>query len=275
MLDAGLVVIGLGIIAVSYVISEKIENKMLGKKAEDLAQVKDIWTDKDEKRVRERIDSIVEEKVEQAIDKTEDELSRISNEKIMVSNEFSEQVLGKIEQNHEEVVFLYNMLNEKEKQMKTLIKEIDTLKTAVEQRAFEIKENMESPMTVDMLHKTGQESVMYTTPVTVVVEKEDARTVEPLNSNEEKELFQLRAFAESIEAEELERKEKKEPELMTESAFIIEEAAGQPSEKEKVNRNEEILRLYKKGRSVLEISKALNMGQGEVKLIIDLFQGAK
>ena len=41
------------------------------------------------------------------------------------------------------------------------------------------------------------------------------------------------------------------------------------------NRNKEILSLYKKGNSVLEISKALDMGQGEVKLVIDLFQGVK
>ena len=34
---------------------------------------------------------------------------------------------------------------------------------------------------------------------------------------------------------------------------------------------EEVLKLHKQGKSVLEISKAMGMGQGEVKLIIGLY----
>ena len=142
MLEIALVVIGLVIIGGSYVISERVESKIGGNT--DVSQVREIWTDKDEKRVRERIDSILVESVEQAVDKTEYELSRISNEKIMHSNEFSEQVLAKIEQNHEEVVFLYNMLSEKEKQMKSLMQEIETLKTAAEEMARKEEEALKA-----------------------------------------------------------------------------------------------------------------------------------
>ncbi|MFW5632516.1 MAG: DUF6115 domain-containing protein [Acetivibrio ethanolgignens] len=39
------------------------------------------------------------------------------------------------------------------------------------------------------------------------------------------------------------------------------------------NQNEQILRLYEAGKSILEISRELGLGQGEVKLVIDLFQG--
>lgn len=242
MLDIALVVLGLGIIGVSYVISEKVETVLKGKNQEESAQIKDIWTEKDEKRVRERIDSIVEEKVEQAIDKTEDELCRISNEKIMTSNEFSEQVLGKIEHNHEEVVFLYNMLNEKEKQMKALMQEIETLKTVAEQKVEEEKELI---------------------------------SMEQLTGSEEKELSQLREFAKAIEESETEEKTKNV--VMEEVKDTLEqqpEQVVQAEMKEKQNRNDEILTLHKQGMSVLEISKTLDMGQGEVKLIIDLFQGA-
>ena len=40
-------------------------------------------------------------------------------------------------------------------------------------------------------------------------------------------------------------------------------------------RNDKILELYNKGKSVVEISKILGLGQGEVKLVIDLFKNAK
>ena len=38
------------------------------------------------------------------------------------------------------------------------------------------------------------------------------------------------------------------------------------------NHNTEIIHLYKKGYSVLEISKMLSLGQGEVKFVIDLYE---
>ena len=50
------------------------------------------------------------------MDATEDQMNRLCNEKIMAIDEFSKQLLEKIENNHKEVVFMYNMLNEKEKE---------------------------------------------------------------------------------------------------------------------------------------------------------------
>ena len=35
--------------------------------------------------------------------------------------------------------------------------------------------------------------------------------------------------------------------------------------------NDRILRMYRGGMSILEISKAMGLGQGEVKLVVDLF----
>jgi hypothetical protein len=35
------------------------------------------------------------------------------------------------------------------------------------------------------------------------------------------------------------------------------------------------LALYAQGRTVVEISKLLGLGQGEVKLVIDLYKGKK
>jgi len=274
LLDIALIILGLGIIGSSYVISEKVEAG-LSKNSGEAAQIKDIWTEKDEKRVRERIDNIVEERVELAIDKTEDELSRISNEKIMSSNEFSEQVLSKIEQNHEEVVFLYNMLNEKEKQMKSLMQEIETLKTAAEEKVIEEQQAVkaEKVMTaLDMLEKMSKEAVKQ-------VEEQPKAEKEPpviqMSSTDEKELSEMREFARSIEEEEKLEEEvvfvqEVTPEEVVE--VVNEPAVAEPEEK--LNRNEEILALHKQGMTVLEISKALDMGQGEVKLIIDLFQGA-
>ena len=37
------------------------------------------------------------------------------------------------------------------------------------------------------------------------------------------------------------------------------------------NNTKEILALHRKGKSVVEISKALGLGQGEVRLVVDLY----
>ena len=47
------------------------------------------------------------------IESTEDQLEAISNDKIMAVNEYSEQVIAKIDTNHKETVFLYQMLQDK------------------------------------------------------------------------------------------------------------------------------------------------------------------
>ena len=39
------------------------------------------------------------------------------------------------------------------------------------------------------------------------------------------------------------------------------------------NKNEEILKLHREGKSNMAIAKELGMGVGEVKLVIDLFKG--
>ena len=46
-------------------------------------------------------------------------------------------------------------------------------------------------------------------------------------------------------------------------------------EDEERNSNEAVLDLYAQGMSVVEIAKILGRGQGEIKLIIDLYQGRK
>ncbi len=247
MLEIGLVIVGLIIIVTSYVVSERTESELNEKKYEEVARVKSIWTEKDEKRVRDRIDSIVEERVGLAIDQTEDELSRISNEKIITSNEFSEQVLEKIEQNHEEVVFLYNMLNEKEKQMKDLIKEIDSLKAGAEKT---IEEHVEKE----------SEELLSNRGITPVVTTNSSKKVESL----EKDLKEVKVDT-----------TKENSQLSGIITVMEEEEQEETSVETAANRNKEILSLYKEGKSILEISKALDMGQGEVKLVIDLFQGVK
>ncbi|MCM1238833.1 MAG: DUF6115 domain-containing protein, partial [Lachnospiraceae bacterium] len=83
--------------------------------------------------VRGHVDDVVEEAVNYSIEKTERSLERLSNEKIMAVNEYSDTVLAEIHKNHEEVMFLYDMLNDKHANLKNTVSEINrTVKEAKE-----------------------------------------------------------------------------------------------------------------------------------------------
>ena len=57
-------------------------------------------------------------------------------------NEYAENVLGEINRNHNETVFLYDMLNEKAKEIKSTVKDVNITKRQVEKIHAEVKENV-------------------------------------------------------------------------------------------------------------------------------------
>ena len=108
----------------------------------------------DQKAAKEEIHSLVEEemntvrskmqdKMEEtsgdAIEKAERSLERLTNEKIMAVNEYSDTVLQEIHKNHEEVMFLYDMLNSKHANIKDTVSKMDKAVKAVKNKTAENK----------------------------------------------------------------------------------------------------------------------------------------
>ena len=73
--------------------------------------------------VKDRVEDIIDETVTYSIEKTERAMERVMNEKIMAINEYSDTVLEEINKNHKEVVFLYDMLNDKHDNLVATINE--------------------------------------------------------------------------------------------------------------------------------------------------------
>lgn len=73
--------------------------------------------------VKDRVEDIIDETVTYSIEKTERAMERVMNEKIMAINEYSDTVLEEINKNHKEVVFLYDMLNDKHDNLMATINE--------------------------------------------------------------------------------------------------------------------------------------------------------
>lgn len=89
--------------------------------------------------VRSKMQDKMEETSEDAIEKAERSLERLTNEKIMAVNEYSDTVLQEIHKNHEEVMFLYDMLNSKHANIKDTVSKMDKAVKAAENKTVENK----------------------------------------------------------------------------------------------------------------------------------------
>lgn len=198
----------------------------------------------------------LEEKKEEAIQAASDVLSRLSNEKIMGMDEYSTQVLEKIAKNHEEVVFLYNMLGEKEDEIKKLVHHVDTVKAQMHDEVAGEYQKMAQVLKLMEKKKAKLEESIHEQKQLVGSRGTGGQKRRELNDAYDKE---VRAIEEA--------EEKGQPQYFPKAS-----GAEKKKDEEEKNHNDEILALYKKGHSILEISRMLSLGQGEVKFVIDLHE---
>lgn len=219
-----------------------------------------------------QISDIVDETITYSMEKTERSMERLTNEKIMAVNEYSDTVLEQINKNHKEAVFLYDMLNDKHENLKSTVSE--AVKTASEvkqtvkdaevtareakEQAVEIKEQIPIP---------EKEFVPIQVPR---VEVTDGSATAEIEKEPEK---PKRKTTRKVKTEaSASKKEAVDPEK-TEKASKVDLSMAAPGKTGGRNSNERILELHKAGKSNMAIAKELGLGIGEVKLVIDLFEG--
>ncbi len=240
-------------------ISEDTIREMVGREVED---------------AKSQISDIVDETITYAIEKTERSMDRLTNEKMMAVNEYSDTVLEEINKNHKEVVFLYDMLNDKH----------ENLKTTVSQAAKTVSEVKQTVKDVEVLAKET-ESILKEPEHTgndgnvsraeTILEKTEFTPITPMQVKADMQPEVEKARKEEGKAGGNERKNRSTgaagdvlpdiPELE-----IAPKPAGRAGGR---NSNERILELHKAGKSNMAIAKELGLGIGEVKLVIDLFEG--
>lgn len=188
-------------------------------------------------RIRQAVDQIISDKTEEVIIKTDDYLSQVANEKIMSVDEFSKQIFERLDKNNSDVMFLYNMVTETKEELKAEIANAKKAKEALS-KAVEKRSEEAVPAVAKKQESTGKTRV--------------ASKTEPAKRPEVKK----------------EPKEQKPDEIAALlAATMTQESVSADGDMPK----ERILELYKSGKSIRDISRELGMGQGEVKLVIDLY----
>lgn len=181
-LEIMMLIFGAGAFAGSFLIRGKAEEEQ-GQEV-DLDLIRSV-IQKEMDDAKDRVVEVVDETLEYAVEKTERASERISNEKIMAISEYSETVLEDINKSHQEVMFLYDMLNDKHNNLKETVKHVDkTAKEAEEAAnaaalALAAKAREESEAKVREQEAQRQEEKKSATQISAVQisaqEKEDAR----------------------------------------------------------------------------------------------------
>ena len=132
-IEVALLIFGVGAFAGSFL----IRGKSADEEEEQHVDIELIRTiiEKEMGDAKERVAEVVDETLEYAVEKTERASERISNEKIMAISEYSETVLSDINKSHQEVMFLYDMLNDKHNNLKETVKHVDKTAREAEEAA--------------------------------------------------------------------------------------------------------------------------------------------
>lgn len=281
MTEIVLLILGMIIFAASFILPEKKtklseQDVKLGEK-----QIKEL-VEAQLKEVKAQVSDAADETISYAVEKTERSLERMTNEKIMAVNEYSDTVLEAIHKNHEEVLFLYDMLNDKHDTLKNTAVEVEkkskeTLQRVEDAKAVITETVAAEPMIAESVI-TGSDAAQ---PVIPKPEKKPAgkrsggKKAAKGKAETEKQFTLLQPQQISGKAvNDIDDKEKTENAQGAVSAELPQlDLSFADAGEEGKNNNEKILTLHKAGRSNMAIAKELGLGIGEVKLVIDLFKG--
>lgn len=284
-LEVTLLVIGLIVIAASFIFSNKADGEEVntGKSVE--------FTEKQKEDIRKQVMNILDDEIEEVKDKTEVALDKLSNQKMLEMNEYSDTILGEINRNHNEVMFLYDMLNEKKKEINITVRDMNIAKKEIENTVKSADEPVKNTRKKDVMQEIADmnEDVGGFMASEEILKEEKKLTGIKKNASI---LDQLDAVVEAVsddtpaDEDAVVKKTRKKTATGKTAAKRVKDAvvkeslrentAGRdPKSLETGNNNERILELASKGKSNVEIAKELGLGIGEVKLVIDLFKGGR
>ncbi len=239
-----LIIVGMVFILASFWVTEKLSPDELEHISELSKEEMNVMLERELDRSRQRVVDIVEDTIDASKERTERSLEKQTNEKIMAINEYSDTVIEKMNKTHNEIMFLYSMLNDKHTELTDFTSELT-------QHLQDFK-SQEEEMTNYYISQLKNQKLPEIKPSgTASVQASAAAQAETKQ--------QVPAASEAAKTGEI-----------AESAA---DTAAASETEEEVNVRDEILRLYEEGRDSVAIAKKLGLGVGEVRLILGLYKG--
>ena len=174
ILETVLILIGVVLVIGSFFVSDKLSQQDVERIAELSEAELRVIVEKQIAQAKSRIEDAADEVIEVTSEKTERRMEKESNEKIMAISEYSDTVLESINKTHNEVMFLYSMLNDKYDELTSYANQLSSLKGQIDDCSREVldavnsqKESQEygaeDPLTVreEILPQEDKEDSIY------------------------------------------------------------------------------------------------------------------
>ena len=220
---------------------------------------------------RENIENMVDDTVDLSLDRTERAMERISNEKLSAIGEYSDTVINDIHKNHDEVMFMYDMLNDKHKNLTSVVSEVTKKADEAKKVVKEVEEKIILPTEPEEtvpVATVEKEPVMELEKITAkVITPEEAMGLHVVGntSNDEDEIKPIQEQQPNAKVVPITEAVRVEAKSTNPDKNMKELTAADP-----ISQNRQIIEMHKAGKSNMVIARELGLGIGEVKLVIDL-----
>ena len=176
----------------SFFITEKLSNSELKKLSDlstnDMQKILERSLNDAQVKVDNMVDQVIDHSIEKSMEIVERALDKETNEKMRVLTEYSDTVLESINKTHNEVMFLYSMLNDKHSELTKYAGNLAQLAIHLEELEQNVEKTLaESDEIIQKAQEARQEQQVSATPAEsvaeeVVLEPEEA---EPETQEEE------------------------------------------------------------------------------------------
>ena len=108
-----LILVGIIFVLVSFFVQEKLTPKDVQEITRLSEKELKIIVERELKNANDKVEDAIDAVVEQSQENAKRLMEKETNEKIMAINEYSNTVIESMNKTHNEILFLYNMLNDK------------------------------------------------------------------------------------------------------------------------------------------------------------------
>lgn len=137
-----LIIVGIVFLLVSFLVQEKLSPKDIESITNLSENELKIIVDKQLKKANDQVEDAITDVVEDKTETTKRALEKETNEKIMAIDEYSNTVLESMNKTHNEILFLYSMLNDKHTELTDLATQLQQFSEHMKNTENEVLENL-------------------------------------------------------------------------------------------------------------------------------------
>ncbi len=157
--EVTLIIVGIVFLLVSFLVQEKLSPKDI----ENITRLSEnelkIIVEKQLRNANDQVEDAISDVVDEQKNATKRDLEKETNEKIMAIDEYSNTVLESMNKTHNEILFLYSMLNDKHTELTDLATQLQQFSEQMKHTENEVLENLA------LAAKDVQQKVSETEPI--------------------------------------------------------------------------------------------------------------